>query len=104
MRPAFQPRYRLPSCMRALRGTLRVNPQRLRLIFVVAVDTVLAILSLFLLDAHLAFFALLATVAHASSPLQCTPARHGGTRSARVRGPDYAELTQNIVDGPATVP
>jgi hypothetical protein len=60
--------------MRALRGTLRVNPLRLRLIFVVAVDTVLAILSLFLLDAHPAFFALLATVAHASSPLQCTPA------------------------------
>jgi hypothetical protein len=33
--------------MPALRGTLRVNPLRLRLIFVVAVDTVLAILSLF---------------------------------------------------------
>ena len=44
------------------------------LIFVVAVDTVRAILLLFLLDARLAFFALLATVAHDSSPLECRPA------------------------------
>jgi hypothetical protein len=51
--------------------SLGVNPLRLPLIYFAAVDPVLAILSLFLLDAHLAFFALLATVAHDSSSFQC---------------------------------
>jgi hypothetical protein len=48
--------------------SLGVNPLRLPLIYFAAVDPVL---SLFLLDAHLAFFALLATVAHDSSSFQC---------------------------------
>src|SRR5437763_1222013 len=43
---------------------LGVNPLRLPLLYLIAVDPVLAVLSLFLLDARLVFFALLATVAH----------------------------------------
>jgi hypothetical protein len=43
---------------------LGVNPLRLPLIQAIAVDPVLPIRSLFLLDTHFAFFALLAAVAH----------------------------------------
>jgi len=45
----------------------RVNPLRLPLIRIVAINSVLAILALFLFDASLPFFALLAAVAHDSS-------------------------------------
>jgi hypothetical protein len=38
---------------------------------ILGVNTILAILSLFLLDANLTFFALLATVAHEFSSFEC---------------------------------
>jgi hypothetical protein len=46
---------------------LGVNSLRFPLIFAAAIDTILAIFSLFLLDALFAFFALLSTVAHDAS-------------------------------------
>jgi hypothetical protein len=45
-------------------GTLGVIPLRLPLIHIATVDPVLAIISLFLLETLLKFFALLAAVAH----------------------------------------
>ena len=49
-----------------------VNPFRLPLICIPGVCPILVILSLFQLDAHLAFFALLASVAHGASSFECT--------------------------------
>src|SRR5271165_4033371 len=45
-------------------GTSGVHPLRLPLVRIVAIDPVFAILALFLFDTLLAFFALLAAVAH----------------------------------------
>src|SRR5690242_3312265 len=50
---------------------LRINALRFPLIYLVAVDPILAIFALFLLAALLEFFPLLATVAHDSSSIQC---------------------------------
>jgi hypothetical protein len=57
-----------PSICEA-RSRLGVNTLRLPLISFVVVDPVLAILSLFLFDAHLAFFAFFSTVGHGSSSI-----------------------------------
>src|ERR1700727_2563796 len=75
----------IPAMRRCVTGALGIKPLRLPFMQIVAVDTVLAILSLFLLKALFAFLTLLATVGHDTSFTYCTPSRFPQTRRTSAR-------------------